>query len=89
MIPIIKVCLRTPPNRGGAEIFMVPIFLRSQVNVGIILKADTSKQDDLQCDNKEYKEFKKLIVVFSTVPMRVAAPRRGPEFGLPGRGRRP
>ncbi len=44
MIPIIKVCLRTPPNRGGAEIFMVPIFLRSQVNVGIILKTITKEQ---------------------------------------------
>ena len=30
-----------------------------------------------------------FVVVFSTVPMRVAAPRRGTEFDLPGRGRRP
>mgnify|MGYP007082276033 CR=1 FL=1 len=54
MIPIIKVCLRTPPNRGGAEIFMVPIFLRSQVNVGIILKIEQIKKRQQNKKNKKY-----------------------------------
>ena len=53
MIPIIKVCLRTPPNRGGAEIFMVPIFLRSQVNVGIILKKKQMKQTKVKIEKSK------------------------------------
>ena len=89
MIPIIKVCLRTPPNRGGAEIFMVPIFLRSQVNVGIILKNIKTLQKCKSIDKSIREISVKELLFFATVPMRVAAPRRGPEFGLPGRGRRP